>query len=267
MAYGNNQAAVRPGAPVQRAGGTVFKFRHPFLTGQLGKGSGVDEVDVSKSLQLHSNFFQANPTQDSAQQVVLVDGTVLTITNHVLAGEMTLQALSTTGYVGTGDFIACAHLVVASGDDVGGTFTVIRSFGKTRRVRVYYGVTFKRVPHELIAGDTAVPYPVVMLYAGWTEGIAAASVSARTIWATANKYGISAVYGDYTIDGSPMSGPGTNAPFSGVNGAGTADAVNDPTAGGFVGVNENTVVPGDHPDNVLNPDGSTKGGVQYTPAA
>jgi hypothetical protein len=264
MAYANNQAAARPGAPVQRAGGTVFKFRHPFLTGQLGTGSVVDEVDVSKSLQLNSNFFQANPTQDSAHQDVLVDGTVITITNHVMAGEMTLQALSTTGYVGTGDFIACAHLIIASGDDTGGVFTVIRSFGSTRRVRVYYGVTFKRVPHELIAGNTVVPYPVVMLYAGWTEGIAAASASARIIWATANKYGIEAVYGGYSMGAEDISEAGTGAPFSGVTGS--LDAVDNPTGDAFVGVNENTVDHTKHPDNVRNPSDGTAGGVQYPKA-
>jgi hypothetical protein len=265
MAYANNQAAARPGAPVQRAGGTIFTYRHPFLTGQLGAVSTVDEVDVSKSLQLNSNFFQANPTQDSAHQEVLVDGSVITITNHVMAGEMTLQALSTTGFVGTGDFIACAHLVVASGDDTGGVFTVKRDFSGKRRVRVYYGVTFKRVPHELISGNTVVPYPVVMLYAGWVEGIAAASVNARVIWATANKYGIKAVYGEYDIDGARVGVAGTEAPFEKVNGAGVDDLVADPTDPAFTGVNDNTVSSAEHPANVTNPTDGSAGGVQYTP--
>jgi hypothetical protein len=265
MAYGNNQAAVRPGAPVQRAGGTIFKYRHPVLTGQLGKSSTADEVDISKSLQLNSTFFQANPTQDSAHQEVMVDGTVITITNHVLAGEITLQVLSTTGFVGTGDFIACAHLVIASGDDTGGVFTVIRNFNGKRRVRIYYGITFRRVPHELIAGNTVVPYPVVMLYAGWVEGVANASLSAKVIWATANKYGIKAVYGGYDLDGYAISGEGTEAPFDKVNNASLSDAVANPADPAFVGVNDNVVSAADHPSNVTNPTDGSPGGVEYVP--
>jgi hypothetical protein len=253
MAFGNNQAAARPGAPVHRAGGTIFKFRHPFLTGQLNKTSTVDEVDVSKALQLNSNFFQANPTQDSAHQEVLVDGTVITITNHVLAGEMTLQALSTTGFVGTGDFIACAQVIVASGDDTGGVFTVVRDFNGKRRVRVYYGVTFRRVPHELIAGNTVVPYPVIMLYAGWTEGIAAASTSAKVIWATANKYGVKAVYGSYDIDSVSVESEGPTTPFEKVNNASADDAVDDPTKNTFTGVLANALDATALPKNVIDP--------------
>jgi hypothetical protein len=197
MAYGNNKAAPMPKASFQEAGGTTFLYRHPFLTGMLSKSSAIDELDVSKSLQLNANFFQANPSQDSSLQERLVDGSTITITNHSLAGTMTLQALSTTGFVGTGDFIACAHLIVASGDSVGGTLTVIRSFGGKRRIRLYYGVSFKNVPHELIAGNAIVPYPVVMEYSGWVEMLGASSVARKTIWAVGNKYSLDAVFIPY----------------------------------------------------------------------
>jgi hypothetical protein len=194
MAFGNNRSATAPDHSVQEAGGTIFLFRHPLLTGQVSVDTAIDEVDVSKSLQLNANFFQANPSQDSSFQELLVDGSTIAITNHSLAGTATLQVLSTTGFVGTGDFIACAHLIIASGDSTGGTFTVIRFFNGKKRIRVYEGVTLKNVPHELIAGNSVVPYPVVMNYSGWIEGLGAESLSNKTIWAVGNKYGLTAAY-------------------------------------------------------------------------
>jgi hypothetical protein len=227
MANANNQAAARPKSMGQTAGSVIFKFRHPFLAGQLSKASTIDEVDFSSSLQLNSNFFEANPAQDSSHQEPLVDGSVITITNHLMNGVITLQALPTTGFPGTGDFIACGHLIVASKDDVGGTLTVIRSFNGKKRVRVYYGVFFKRVPHERIAGSSVVPYPVELFYTSWVEGLAAASVSAKAIWAVGNKYGVSAVYDPYKIDSESVNVVGSNKPFGGVDGAGSGDDVID----------------------------------------
>jgi hypothetical protein len=194
MAHGNNRDATAPGSSIQEAGGTIFLFRHPFLSAVISRNPLLDEVDVSKALQLNANFFQANPAQDSSFQELLVDGSTVAITNHSLAGTMTLQALSTTGFAGTGDFIACAHLIIASGDDVGGTFTVIRFFNGKKRIRMYNGVTFKNVPHELIAGNSVVPYPVVMQYANWIDGLGAASLSKKTIWAVGNQFGLTAAY-------------------------------------------------------------------------
>jgi hypothetical protein len=195
-----------PRASFQEAGGTTFLYRHPFLTGALSRSSAVDELDVSRSLQLNANFFQANPAQDSSVQERLVDGSTITITNHSLAGVMTLQALSTTGFVGTGDFIACAHIIIASGDNVGGTLTVIRSFNGKKRIRLYYGVSFKNVPHELIAGNAVVPYPVTMEYSGWIETLGAASSARKTIWAVGNKYGLDAVFAPYDYTGILVDG-------------------------------------------------------------
>jgi len=200
MAYGNNRAAVRPQATFRSAGGVVIKYRHPSLAYQIDGVTPVDEVDVSRALRLNETFLDANPTQDNAVQEILVDGSVVTITNHVLAGEMTLQVLSTTGLVGTGDFIAALHLVIASKDTEGGTFTVIENVKGKRIVTIYYGVGCKRVPHKKLAGNAIVPYPVVLSYAGWIQGVSANSnVNAKTIWAVGNRFGIKAVYKPYGI--------------------------------------------------------------------
>jgi hypothetical protein len=253
MPFANNRAIARPSATFQIAGGTICKLRHPFLSGQISDASPVDEVDVSRALRLNDTFLDAQPTNDSSFQEVLVDGSTITITNSLMNGEMSLQVLRTTGLVGTGDFIAAAHLIIASKDDVGATFTVIETINGKRIVTIFYGVSFKRVPHLRKAGNAVVPYPVVMLYAGWVQGVSAnMAVNEKIIWAVGNKNGIKGVYKPYAIQeaenkndyfgGSPLS-----ASTGGV-GAGNADtpsgdienvaAIPDPLAEGMSGTPE-----------------------------
>jgi hypothetical protein len=199
MPHANNRAAARPRASFQISGGSSILFRHPFLSGQISGASPVDEIDVTKALRLNDTFLNAAPLINSSVIEQLVDGSTITITNHSSAGKMTLQALETTGFVGTGDFIAALHLIRASKDDIGGTITVIRWFSGHKRIRVYYGVGIENVPDELIAGNSAVPYPVVLTYGGWFEGAGSEAISAKTIWAVGNKYGLKGIYAPYAV--------------------------------------------------------------------
>jgi hypothetical protein len=200
MANANNRAAARPGSSFRTAGGSIIKYRHPFLSGQINQASPVDEIDVSRALRLNDTFLDANPTQDNAVQDVLVDGSVITITNHLMNGAMNLQVLRTTGLVGTGDFIAALHLVVASKDDTGGTLTVIESINGKRLVTIFFGISCQRVPHLKKAGNAVVPYPVTLLYTSWVQGVSAdMEVNEKSIWAVGNKFGLKGVYKPYAI--------------------------------------------------------------------
>ena len=162
----------------------------------------MDEIDVSRALRLNDTFLDAQPAQDSSFQEVLVDGSTITITNHLMNGSMTLQVLRTTGLVGTGDLVAAAHLVIASKDDVGGTLTVIENIDGKRIITIFWGVSWKNVPHLRKAGNAVVPYPVTMLYAGWVQGVSMSEVNAKAIWAVGNKYGLRDIYKPYSIQGA-----------------------------------------------------------------
>jgi hypothetical protein len=200
MAFGNNRAAARPQSTFQLAGGVIIKYRHPFLAGQISDASPVDEIDVSRCLKLNSEFFTAEPAQDNSVQEVLVDGSTITITNHLLNGSATLQVTPGRGTVGRGDLIAAAHLVIASKDDTGGTLTVTQYIDGKRRVTVFYGVSWQKVPHLTLVGNAVPVYPMVMLYSGWVQGISGSdSFNERTIWAVGNKYGLKAVFKPYAI--------------------------------------------------------------------
>ena len=121
MAYGNNRAAKQARAHFQIAGGSIIKFRHPYLAGQLDTDGAVDEIDISACCKLEGRFFEANQNQDSAKQVVMVDGSVVTISNKLLNGTITMPVLKTTGLVATGDFIAALQLICTLGDSGGGS--------------------------------------------------------------------------------------------------------------------------------------------------
>ena len=199
MPHANNRSAAKPRATFQVAGGTIIKYRHPFLAGQIHNASPVDEVDVSRALRLNDTFLDAQPAQDSSFQEVLVDGSSIVITNHLMNGTMTLQVLRTTGLVGTGDLIAAAHIVIASKDDVGGTLTVIENIDGKRIVTIFWGVSWKNVQHLKKAGNAVVPYPVTMNYAGWVQGVSSADITAKSIWAVGNEFGLRGVYKPYDI--------------------------------------------------------------------
>jgi len=225
MAYANNRAAARPRTSFQPAGGTIMKFRHPMLAGQISRASPIDEVDVSRALKLNDNFLSATPANDHSYQEVLVDGSVITITNHQMNGVLALSVLPTTGIVGTGDFIAVAHLIISSKDSEGGVFTVNQKIDGKRRITVFYGTSFKNVPHMLLAGNAVPVYQMQMLYSGWVQGISGAdSFNEKVIWAVGNKYGLKAAYRPYGL----MEAENPNDFYGG--GAYTVDGVDSNTA-------------------------------------
>jgi len=216
MPYGPNRWGVHPKSTAIKAGGIKMFFRHPKLAGHVYSGSNIDEIDVSRACKLNDTFLDAQPAMDSAYQEVLVDGSVITITNSLLAGTLTLQVLEQGGFVGVGDFITALQLVQSSGDSVGGTFTTVRSFNGITRIRVYYGVFVRNVPHEKVAGNAVVPYPVQLYYAGWFDGVGAGDISVEHIWAVGNSRGTSGSYTPFAenMPDATVSGPsGVVAPF------------------------------------------------------
>jgi hypothetical protein len=246
MAFGNNRAAARPRATFQTAGGCIIKFRHPKLSGQISNATQIDEIDVSRSVRLNDTFFDASPAQDSSFMEPLVDGSMIVITNHMLSGQAALQVIRTTGLVGTGDFVAAAHLIIASKDSEGGTLTVIENIDGKRIITVFYGVAFKNVPHLRKAGNAVVPYPVIMNYAGWFQGVGGDEATEQVIWAVGNKYGLKAQYKPYAIQagetGSFYSG---NPAASAIGGMDASDV--DSTSGD---ISTEAVVPNPLPDGI-----------------
>jgi hypothetical protein len=222
MPFGPNRWGKHPKSTAIKAGGITMFYRHPKLAGHVANNTNIDEVDVSRACKLNETFLEASPAMDSAIQEVLVDGSVITITNTLLAGTMNLSVLEQGGFVGKGDFITALQLVQSSGDNTGGTFTVVRNFDGITRIRVYYGVFVKNVPHEKVAGNAVVPYPVQLLYAGWFDGVGPADLAHDHIWAVGNNKGTVGTYTPPVENQIDTTEPGVssipvNIHFSGVD--------------------------------------------------
>jgi hypothetical protein len=204
MAYGNNRGAEQPRAHFQVAGGTNIMFRHPYLAGQIDTAGMVDEIDISRCCKLDGRFFEANQNQDSAKQTVMIDGSVVTISNKLLNGTITMPVVRTSGLVGRGDFIAALHLIRTIGDSVGGLLYKTDYIDGKAITKLYYGVTPQRVPDDVSEGNDVAVYNVQLLYAGWIEAVSTSKdKNLKRIWAVGNKTGLEAYFNPYeTQDGS-----------------------------------------------------------------
>lgn len=216
MAFGNNRKGEQPRAHFRQAGGSIIKFRHPYLAGQIDSNNEtLDEIDISSSCKLEGRFFEANPNQDSAKQVVLVDGSTVTITNKLLNGTIQMPVIRTTGLVGTGDFISALHLIKSVGDSVGGLLYKTDFINGKAITRLYYGVTVQRVPDDISEGNDVAVYPVQLLYAGWIEAQSdSVAENKKTIWAVGNAKGLSAYFAPYSVQNTSGNGGTKESPLS-----------------------------------------------------
>lgn len=216
MAFGNNRAQQQTRAHFQLAGGSVIKFRHPYLAGQIDTAGMVDEIDISACCKLEGRFFEARQNQDSAKQVVLVDGSTVTIANKLLNGTISMPVIRSTGLVGNGDFLAALQLIRSLGDSVGGLLYKTDFINGKAITKLYYGVTPQQVPDDVSEGNDVAVYDVKLLYAGWIEAVSnSTEENKKRIWAVGNQTGLEAYFAPYeTQNGST----GTSALSSGNSG-------------------------------------------------
>nr|DAO97467.1 MAG TPA: hypothetical protein [Caudoviricetes sp.] len=212
MAFGNNRGGKQSRSHFQQVGGSIIKFRHPYLAGQIEAGSNgaIDEIDISACCKLEGRFFEANQNQDSAKQVVLVDSSVTTITNKLLNGTITIPAVRTTGVVATGDFIAACQLIRSTGDTVGGLLYKTDFVDGKAITKLYYGVTVQRCPDDVSEGNDVGVYNIQLLYAGWIEAVSSSvAENKKKIWAVGTKSGLDAYFAPYAmqnVDGNSGTG-------------------------------------------------------------
>ena len=246
MAYGNNRAQKQSRAHFQLAGGSIIKFRHPYLAGQIDTEGAVDEIDISASCKLEGRFFEANQNQDSAKQVVLVDGSVVTISNKLLNGTITMPVIKTSGLVARGDFISALQLIRTLGDSVGGLLYKTDFIDGKAITKLYYGVTPQRVPDDVSEGNDVAVYNVSLLYAGWIEAVSTSTAeNKKRIWAVGNQQGLEAYFAPYeTQNASTGETPLTTA-NSGIPAGTLADQVDNTNYNTQDSDNEKKVLNGD----------------------
>ena len=226
MAYGNNRAGEQKRAHFKLAGGSIIKFRHPYLAGQIDTDGAIDEIDISACCKLEGRYFEANQNQDSAKQVVLVDGSVATISNKLLNGTITIPVIRTTGLIATGDFIAALHLIRSLGDSVGGLLYKTDFVNGKAITRLYYGVTPQNVPDDVSEGNDVAVYNVKLLYAGWIEAVSTTTEeNKKKIWAVGNQKGLEAYFNPYITQNGSTGEKALTASNSGIPESKLADQV------------------------------------------
>lgn len=233
MAFGNNRTGKQARAHFQLAGGSIIKFKHPYLAGQLGSAdSPIDEIDVSACCKLEGRFFEANPNQDSAKQVVLVDGSVVTICNKLLNGTITMPVVRTTGIVATGDFISALQLIKATGDSVGGLLYKTDFINGKAITKLYYGVTVQRVPDDVSEGNDVPVYNVQLYYAGWIEAVSATTnQNLKKIWAVGSSNGVEGFFTPYKGQNADGNSGTQTSPVTADKMGITDTSVNDDSTG------------------------------------
>ena len=245
MAYGNNRAGEQKRAHFQLAGGSVIKFRHPYLAGQIDTDGAIDEIDVSASCKLEGRYFEANQNQDSAKQVVLVDGSVVTISNKLLNGTIKMPVIRTTGLIATGDFISALHLIRSLGDSVGGLLYKTDFVNGKAITRLYYGVTPQRVPDDVAEGNDVAVYEVLLLYAGWIEAVSTTTEeNKKKIWAVGNQKGLEAYFNPYITQNGSTGEKALTTSNSGIPESNLADQVDTTNYDTHNGENEKKVLDG-----------------------
>ena len=141
----------------------------------------------------------------------MVDGSVVTISNKLLNGTITMPVLKTTGLVATGDFIAALQLIRTLGDSVGGLLYKTDYVNGKAITKLFYGVTPQRVPDDVSEGNDVAVYNIQLLYAGWIEAVSTStSENKKRIWAVGNQQGLEAYFSPYVTQNastgeSPLS--------------------------------------------------------------
>jgi hypothetical protein len=226
--YANNRSLVAPRTTFRTAGGSLYIYAHPFLYGQLdsvlntaGNGdadsnviatAGFDAktaVDITSSLRLNDSFFNAQPAQDNSIQEVMVDGSTITITNHLMNGRATIQCIPGDGTVRSGDLLAFAPFIAASKDDVGGIILRKRFVNGKGMNRVFYGVSFANFPHDVDVGNGIPVYPVTMLYSGWFDILSGAQDAKKLLWAVGSGKEVTLAAKQYNGTGRMAVSPST----------------------------------------------------------
>ena len=250
MAFGNNRAQTQSRAHFQLAGGSIIKFRHPYLAGQIDAEvegtagtTAIDEIDISACCKLEGRFFEARQNQDSAKQIVLVDGSTVTISNKLLNGTITMPVVKGKGLVAKGDFIAALQLIRSLGDSVGGLLYKTDFIDGKAITKLYYGVTPQSVPDDISEGNDVPVYDVKLLYAGWIEAVSTSTAeNKKRIWATGNQQGLEAYFSPYIMQDGSTGNTALTALNSGMPKSTLADQVDDTNYNTLDGTTEATVL-------------------------
>ena len=144
---------------VQTVGNLTISFMHPLINGGAAitlKGFKM-EGDIADTVQQMMN----------SKIIPLLGGDTATLTNNVMAGKLTLNAVRTSGVAVQGDVVAVADLLQATPDSSGGVMVFSWSQNSATQTKTFTGVTHESHPPLKISGNDLATYPCTFNYAGY----------------------------------------------------------------------------------------------------
>jgi len=149
---------------IQTVGNFTSIFSHPLILAAA-------QITL-KGFKLEDTFVSAAQSMDNSKRIPLVDGGTIAITNAVLAGILTINALrvSKTMNIADGDLPLIATTLQGLADSVGGTLTLSYGFLAATESITFHDVTVVSCPPIILAGNDVPVYPVMLGYSHFTRG-------------------------------------------------------------------------------------------------
>jgi hypothetical protein len=143
----------------QSVGKFTATLSHPLLNGGAS-------VSLS-GFKLDSTFISTAQNSENSKRVPLVDNTTAGLTNSQTSGRITWTC-TRKGAITDGDVIRVSQALVAAGDSVGGTLTVVTSLNGNDEKTIFYNCTVASCPPLVLAGNNVPDYTIIWDYASFT---------------------------------------------------------------------------------------------------
>jgi len=144
---------------VQTVGNLTISFMHPLIN----SGAAI----TLKGFKMEGDIADTTQQMMNSKMIPLIGGDTATLTNNVLAGKLTLNAVRTSGVVAQGDVVAVCDLLQATPDSSGGTMVFSWSQNSATITKTFTGVTHESHPPLKIAGNDLSTYACTFNYASY----------------------------------------------------------------------------------------------------
>lgn len=216
MARGNNNAGKQERASFATMGNMQILLCHPYFAKQIDTNENIDTIDITSALLFdEGNVLEATPTYDKSKQVVMVNGSTMTFTNNLGNGIISMNLVSTNSLLAFGDAVEAMHIIGSSGDSVGGLVITKKKVNGKTITKIFFGVTLKSIPDDILNPYNPSVYPTQLFYSGWAQACSDNDTDGETaIWAVGNDKGLKGFYRPYRANNFDGNGGTQDQPIT-----------------------------------------------------
>jgi hypothetical protein len=144
---------------VQTVGNLTITFVHPLVSA----GAAI----TLKGFKMEGDFADTTQQVMNSKMIPLLSGDTATLTNNILAGKMTLNAIRTSGVAAQGDVVAVCDLLQSTPDSSGGVLIFSWSQNSATQTKTFIGVTHESHPPLKLSGNELPVYACTFNYASY----------------------------------------------------------------------------------------------------